>query len=101
MKKKNSLRIARRVEQGPRPVISTEVEDDKLATECKRKYINKNQSKSKQIIDKYLMNSMSYIKVSTFNVRTLKNVIKIYEIISSANKKKSRYNRPARTQIYT
>ena len=79
---KNASHIARRAEQRARAGISTQVEDDKLATECKRKYKNKNQSKSKLIVDEHLMNARSHIKVSTFNVRTLKNLNKMYEIIA-------------------
>ena len=77
---KNASHIARRAEQRARAGISTQVEDDKLAAECKRKY--KNQSKSKLIVDEHLMNARSHIKVSTFNVRTLKNLNKMYEIIA-------------------
>ena len=79
----SSSRIARRAEQGELPAIPTLVAVDKLATECKCKCKCKNQIKS--IPNVSLMKSSRVLRVATFNVRTLKNENKIYEIIASAN----------------
>ena len=73
----SSSRIARREEQGARPAIPTQVSVDKLATKCK------NQIKS--IPNVFLMKASIVLRVATFNVRTLKNENKIYEIIAIAN----------------
>ena len=67
-----SSRIARRAEQGARPVIPTQISVEKLITD------------SNSIKNNSLMKAKRDIRIATFNVRTIKKESTISELIASA-----------------
>ena len=71
-----SSRIARRVEQGARPAIPTQVAVEKLTTESN--------SNSNSIKNKSLMKAKRDIRIATSNVRTITKESTISELIASA-----------------